>query len=126
MRLDYDYKAPKIRIRPGANEAECFLNVTWEVVASPDSAAVEIGSNQALLASLMPGDGTTTETEKAKPLPPGKDPADWYYPKPMRDMAPVITMDGDSKVSVCFEEINPLVGGVSANAAKKASIAFWK
>lgn len=123
-----DFEAPKIAVIPGptkadgtVDEASCKLKVYWETVASPLVAAGTVTGNSALLASLKPGTATGSPTVRSA-KPDGVAPADWYFPKDMRDKAPVISMEYNSKVSVSFDEINPLVGGTSA----KPSVAFWK
>lgn len=124
-----DYEGPKITVIPGTkpdgtvDEASCKLNVTWETLAAPLQAAGTITGNQSLLSSLKPGTATSSPTIRSR-KPEGVSPADWYFPPATRDQAPIVSMDYNKRVSVAYEEINPLVGGQSANDAKKG--AFWK
>lgn len=119
-----DSIAPKITLTDTKDAATSKVSIVWEKLAPKDAMAVDVTANTALAASLksvskVVGALPTTTA----PPPPSVAPADHYFPSGVRNIAPVISLT-DDKVAVSMSEINPKVGGISANAPE--SVAFWK
>lgn len=122
-----DSIAPKITLVNTGNDGTSKLIVQWETIAPKDSLAVEVTGNSALTAALKSKLSLSALPAVSKSAAPaGVSPVDYYFPKGKRNIAPVITLDYDSKIAVSMDEINPVIGGIAANSADKASTAFWK
>lgn len=122
-----DSMAPKINLVNTGSDATSKLKVEWEVVPPNTADAISVEANVALnisLRSFQRSPSLPALPSATEPCPPGTAPKDFYFPSATRNLAPVISLAYNESISVSYDNINPVVGGVSANAPE--SIAFWK
>lgn len=123
-----DSIAPKIYITDTKDESTNSMKIIWEPISLDTSTGTTLLGNVALAATLKSTSvpATAVPTAEKGPLPDGMSPADFYYPESLRNKAPVISFENDTKIAVSMDEINPVVGGIAANSVEKQSVAFWK
>lgn len=120
-----DSIAPKISIKDTGNPATSSVNFLMQKVLPNTSEATSITGNMSLYVSLRSriNSPALTPTETTTP-PAGVSPADYYFPKETRNLAPVISFEYNKSIGVQYNPINPSVGGIEANSVD--TIAFWK
>lgn len=119
-----DAVAPKISIIDTGSDGTSKVNIEWVVVPPNTADAFTVAGNSALAVSLRSKINTPALPGAPVPCPPGVAPADFYFPKDTRNLAPVIEFEYNQSISVGYESINPAVSGITANCVE--STAFWK
>lgn len=119
-----DSVAPKITLFNTGSDATSKVQVEWTVTPPNTADAFTVVANSALAISMR--SKTTAPALPSAPAvcPPGVAPADFYFPKETRNLAPVVSLAYNESISVSYDKINPVVGGVAADSVE--SVAFWK